>query len=163
MNMKLVMAPASSTQMGNSKVTDRRGRTRKLNPKTQNLPLPPDPEYFAKWGKVFVPQLYAWAGSTNDPFGANAKMAGEVEVIWKHVFPDVDIDETDRYVVLKVVRVIFCTLKARYNLGVFRLEQRSTTGIVRWGRLHVMQHSHIGPLKFRLSIPLRAVHFRLND
>lgn len=106
MNMNLVMAPALSTQMGNSNATDRRGRTRKLNARTKNLPLPPDPEYFAKWGKVFVPQLYAWAGSTNDPFGANGKMASEVEVIWKRVFPDVDIDETDQYVVLKVVRVI---------------------------------------------------------
>ena len=104
--MNLVMAPALSTQMGNSNATDRRGRTCKLNARTKNLPLPPDPEYFAKWGKVFVPQLYAWAGSTNDPFGANGKMASEVEVIWKRVFPDVDIDETDQYVVLKVVRVI---------------------------------------------------------
>jgi hypothetical protein len=132
MNIKLTMAPASSTQIGNSNVTDRRGCTHKLNPKTLDLPLPPDPKYFTKWGKVFVPQLYAWARSTNDPFGANAKMASKVEVIWKHVFPDVNIDETDQYVVLKVVSVIFWAVKGLYNSDMFRLELLSATGIVRW-------------------------------
>jgi len=120
MGMKLVAMPASSTQMGNSKAKDRRGRTCKLNPTTQDLPLPLDPEYFGKWGKVYLPQLYAWAGSTDDPFGANGKMAGEVKVIWKRVFPDVDIDKMDQYVILKVVRAPSWTLIApHYNLCMF--------------------------------------------
>jgi len=120
MGMKLIATPASSTQMGNSKAKDRRGCTCKLNLTTQDLPLPPDPEYFGKWGKVYLPQLYAWAGSTNDPFGANGKMAGEVEVIWKRVFPDVDVDKMDQYVILKVVRAPSWTLIApRYNPCMF--------------------------------------------
>jgi hypothetical protein len=59
-------------------------------------------------------------------------MAGEVEVIWKRVFPDVDVDETDQYVVLKVVSIIFWAFKAPYNSGMFRLELLSATGVARW-------------------------------
>jgi hypothetical protein len=79
-----------------------------------------------------MPQLYAWAGSTDNPFGANAKMASEVEVIWKHIFPDVDVNEMDQYMVLKVASVIFWAVKGLYNSGMFRLELLSATGVVRW-------------------------------
>jgi len=105
MGVALIKTSSPSTPMGNSK--NRRGTTRKLNPTTSDLPLPPGPEYQLKWGKVFLPQLYAWAGSTNDPFGANGKMADEVEIIWDRVFPDVVLEDAeDKRVVLKVVRAL---------------------------------------------------------
>jgi len=47
-------------------------------------------------------------------------MAGEVKVIWKHVFPDVDVDKMDQYVILKVVRAPSWTLIVpRYNPCMF--------------------------------------------
>jgi len=106
MGMNLV-AMSSSHKMGSGNANNKRGRTRKANPTNLDLPLPPGSEYQTKWTKVYVPQLYAWAGSTSDPFGTNGKMAIEVEVIWKRVFPNVALeDEEDKHVVVKVVRAI---------------------------------------------------------
>lgn len=85
---------------------NRRGHTHKANPTNLDLPLPPGPEYQSRWTKIYVAQLWAWAGSTGDPFGTNGKMANEVEVIWKRVFPDIVLEEEDKLIVLKVVRAI---------------------------------------------------------
>ncbi len=121
MGMKLVTAP-SQAQAGNSDPgtnTGRRGRTRKLNPTTFDLPLPPGPEYLSKWGKTLLPQLYAWAGSIDDPFCANTKMAEEVDVLWERVFPDIVLEEAAKPVVLKVVRAFSSILIVLINRRVF--------------------------------------------
>jgi hypothetical protein len=97
---------SSHTPVEGGNTNNRRGHTHKANPKNLDLPLPPGPEYQSKWTKIYVAQLWAWAGSTGDPFGTNGKMANKVEVIWKHVFPDVILKEEDKPVVLKVVRAI---------------------------------------------------------
>jgi len=118
MGVKLVTAVSSShTQAGNSDLDpgNRRGRTRKLNFTTFDLPLPPGPEYLLKWGKTLLPQLFAWAGSTDDPFCANSKMGDEIVLLWERVFPDIVLEEADKPVVLKVVRTLSSTLIALIN------------------------------------------------
>ena len=103
MGMKLVPAVSSShTQVGNSNPSKKRGTTRKLNPTTYDLPLPSD--YIPNWGKFLVPQLCAWAGSMDDPFSANKKMANEVVNLWERVFPEFPLQEADKPDVLAVVR-----------------------------------------------------------
>jgi hypothetical protein len=106
MGMNLVPATSllSHTQVGNSdsEPSNRRGVTRKLNPTTHDLPLPS--EYIPSWGKLLLPQLYAWAGSIDDPFCANSKMDDEIDVLWERVFPDIVLENADKPVVLKVVR-----------------------------------------------------------
>jgi len=116
MGVKFVETPSPSTHMGNSNTNAGRGRTRKLNPAQKDLPLP-SLGHHSKWGKVFLPQLYAWAGSLDDPFGVNGKMANEVEIIWMRVFPDVVLEEADKPVVIKVVRALSRTLITRSNPG----------------------------------------------
>ena len=56
------------------------------------------------WGKLFVPQLCAWAGSIDDPFGANSKLNDEIDVLWERVYPDIVLENADKPVVLKHVR-----------------------------------------------------------
>ena len=93
--------------MGNSDAdSNRRGHTRKLYPTTSDLPLPSGSRYHLKWTKEYLPQLYSWAGSINDPFGANGKMAVEVEVIWERTFPDIVLEVADIPTVLRVVRAL---------------------------------------------------------
>jgi len=118
MGVKFVKTPLASpsTQTGNSNTNGGRGRTQKLNPTQKDLPLP-RLEHHLRWGKVFLPLLYAWAGSLNDPFGMNGKMANKVEIIWMHVFPDVVLKEADKPVVIKVVRAFSQNLITHYNPG----------------------------------------------
>lgn len=98
--------PSPCTTQGNGKTKSRRGTTRKLNLSTLDLPLPPGNDSLLKWTKQFLPQLYAWAGSTSDPFGANKRMAGEIETLWKLIFPSAVLGEEDKLVVFKVVRAL---------------------------------------------------------
>ena len=107
MGVRLVNGPSgpspSSTQ-GNGKTKNRRGKTRKLNLSTLDLPLPPGNDSLLRWTKQFLPQLYVWAGSTSNPFGANKRMASEIETLWQLMFPSTVLDEEDKLVVFKVVR-----------------------------------------------------------
>ena len=111
MGMKLVKVSASQTQMENSNASNnKKGYTHKGTPKNSDLPLPPSTEHQTKWTKTYVPELFAWAGSTDDPFGANGRMADEIEAIWERVFPDVILEDDDKPVVLKVVRALLILL-----------------------------------------------------
>ena len=116
--MKFIKTPLASpsTQTGNSNTNSGRGRTEKLNPTQKDLPLP-RLEHHLRWGKVFLPLLYAWAGLLDDPFGVNGKMANKVEIIWMHVFPDVVLEEVDKPVIIKVVRAFSQNLITHYNPG----------------------------------------------
>ena len=116
MGVEFIKTPSPSTHMGNSNTNNGRGCTRKLNPAQKDLPLP-SLEHHLKWGKAFLPQLYAWAGSLSDPFGVNGKMANEVGIIWMRVFPDVVLEDADKPVVIRVVRALSRTLVVRYNPG----------------------------------------------
>ena len=118
MGVTLVNTSSTSTPMGNSDAANnRRGRTRKLNPTAADLPLPPGSKYQMKWSKEYLPQLYAWAGSINDPFGANGQMSDEVDIIWERIFPDIPLEAADKPTVLKVVRALFWTVTTSNNLG----------------------------------------------
>jgi len=125
MGVKFVKVPLASpsTQMGNSNTNGGRGCTWKLNPTYKDLPLP-SLEHHSRWGKLFLPWLYAWAGLLDDPFSVNGKMANEVEIIWMCIFPDIVLEEVDRPLVIKVVRALSQNLIAHYNPGVF-LERKS--------------------------------------
>jgi len=116
MGVKLVKTTSPSIRTGDSNPKNGRGCTWKLNPTQKDLPLP-SPEHHAKWGKVFLPQLYAWAGSLDDPFGVNGKMANKVQIIWMRIFPDVALEKVDKPVVIKVVRALSQILIACYNPG----------------------------------------------
>ena len=98
--------PSPSIQT-NTSTNNRRGKGGKLKPTTSDLPLPPGPDNLLKWAKQFLPQLYAWAGSTDDPFCANGKMANVVEVIWQRVYPGTVLEDADKPVVLKVVSALY--------------------------------------------------------
>ncbi|KAI9442593.1 hypothetical protein H4582DRAFT_2073157 [Lactarius indigo] len=54
------------------------------------------------WRRVFLPQLHGWAGTQEDPFGANCQMEGEIVNIWKRTFPSVPLDQRNREIVLNV-------------------------------------------------------------
>jgi hypothetical protein len=106
MGINIVKVPSSSIQI-RDRNTNNRGHTRKLNPTQKDLPLPPGPKYLLRWQKTFLPMLYAWAGSTDDPFCTNGVMSDEVWAIWKQTYPEVVLDEDEEDLVLKVVRPLF--------------------------------------------------------
>ncbi|KAF8494348.1 hypothetical protein F5888DRAFT_1908221 [Russula emetica] len=54
------------------------------------------------WRRVFIPNLLAWAGSQDDPFGANAGVHSEVTGIWKHVFPSIPLKDADMDILVYV-------------------------------------------------------------
>lgn len=57
-----------------------------------------------KWRIQFVPSLLAWAGAQGDPFGTNSQMVDEVAVIWQRIYPAIVLDDTKKYIVLRIVR-----------------------------------------------------------
>lgn len=68
-----------------------------------DLPFPRGGRYTQIWRKVFVPNLLAWAGSQDDPFGANGQVHTEVTNIWKRVFPNIQLKDTDMNILVYVV------------------------------------------------------------
>ena len=80
-----------------------------------------------------MPQLCAWAGSIDDPFSANKKMADEVDNLWERVFPEFPLQDADKPDVLAVVRTFRqqSTLIALINMRLFRLQVHSLTGVAR--------------------------------
>jgi len=68
-----------------------------------DLPFPRGGRYTQIWRKVFVPNLLAWAGSQDDPFGANGQVHTEVTNIWKRVFPSILLKDTDLDILIYVV------------------------------------------------------------
>jgi hypothetical protein len=83
---------------------DKNGRHRKQRYTIADLPFPRGGKYTQYWRKIFVPNLLAWAGSQDDPFGANARVHLELANIWKRVFPDITLKETDMDILTYVVR-----------------------------------------------------------
>jgi hypothetical protein len=91
-----------------------------------DLPLPSGGEYHSRWGKLLLPQLYAWAGSIEDPFCANGQMGNVLENLWVHVFPNLaSLEEADKQVVFKVVRALSSILIVLDN-NIFCLGQKCT-------------------------------------
>jgi hypothetical protein len=83
---------------------DKNARQRKQRYTIADLPFPRGGKYNQVWRKVFIPKLLAWAGSQDDPFGANARVHVESANIWKQVFPNIVLKETDEDILTYVVR-----------------------------------------------------------
>ena len=86
MQMGVILTPhvagATESNVGPSSV-----RARKPRYTVPDLPFPPGGKHLQLWCKAYVPALIAWAGSQNDPFGANGQMDTEITVIWQRIYP----------------------------------------------------------------------------
>ena|SRR6267154_6215122 len=82
---------------------DKNCHHRKQRYTVADLPFPRGGRYTQIWHKVFVPNLLAWAGSQDDPFGSNGQVHTEVTNIWKHVFPSIPLKDTDMDILIYVV------------------------------------------------------------
>jgi len=73
-----------------------------------DLPIPYSRVYTDKWRKQFVPNLLAWAGSLEDPFGTNGQLNSEIVNLWKEVFPELALSQRskDMEIVQTVVRAL---------------------------------------------------------
>jgi hypothetical protein len=82
---------------------DKNSRCRKQRYTVADLPFPRGGKYTQIWRKTFVPNLLAWAGSRDDPFGANGRLHTEVANIWERVFPSIGLKDTDMDILIYVV------------------------------------------------------------
>lgn len=117
---KLTAAPATTSTDGSLTgdiirvpKRDKNSRHQKQRYTVADLPFPRGGRFTQIWRKVFVPNLLAWAGSQDNPFGINGQVSVEAAEIWKRVFPDIMLRETDRDILTYVVR--------NYSLISFRL------------------------------------------
>ncbi|KAH8983440.1 hypothetical protein EDB92DRAFT_2117452 [Lactarius akahatsu] len=80
-----------------------RKRPRKQRYLVADLPFSRGSKDLQVWRKSFVPSLHAWAGTQQDPFGANCQMEREVVNLWKRTFPSIALDQSsNREIVLSV-------------------------------------------------------------
>ncbi|KAH9023299.1 hypothetical protein EDB85DRAFT_2151262 [Lactarius pseudohatsudake] len=80
-----------------------RKRPRKQRYLVVDLPFSRGSKDLQVWRKSFVPSLLAWAGTQQDPFGANCQMEREVVNLWERTFPSIALDQpSDREIVLSV-------------------------------------------------------------
>jgi hypothetical protein len=82
---------------------DKGCRRRKQRYTVSDLPFPRGGRYTQTWRKVFVPNLLAWAGSQDDPFGTNGQVHLEATKIWNRVFTDVPLKDADKDILIYVV------------------------------------------------------------
>jgi hypothetical protein len=69
-----------------------------------DLPFPHGGRHNQVWRKAFMPCLLAWAGSQDDPFGANSQMDSEIELIWQRIYPAIELDNQNFDILQNVVR-----------------------------------------------------------
>jgi hypothetical protein len=95
--------PGTSNASNDPADTGKLKKGAKKRYKQADLPFPSDGVSMTLWRKRFVPSLLSWAGSQDDPFGANDIMSEEVGKIWKQLFPDVVFDSHAKKVALGLV------------------------------------------------------------
>ena len=100
---------------------------RKARHTLMDLPLPRGGRYLQIWRKKFVPLLISWAGSQEDPFGTNGLIEGTVSSLWKRVYPDIDLEDTDTNIVVNVVWLLNSEFHTQFEV-LIRQRTLSTTG-----------------------------------
>jgi hypothetical protein len=68
-----------------------------------DLPLPRGGRYLQVWCKKYVLLLISWAGSQEDPFGTNGQIEDTASSLWRHVFPEIEINDEETDIVVNVV------------------------------------------------------------
>ncbi|KAI0291178.1 hypothetical protein B0F90DRAFT_1671639 [Multifurca ochricompacta] len=68
-----------------------------------DLPFPHGSAHRRAWRKTFVPTLIMWAGSIEDPFGANNRVEGIIKDIWCLVYPDIPLGPKEMQITLGVI------------------------------------------------------------
>jgi len=68
-----------------------------------DLPFPCGGNHCQVWAKTFRPALLSWAGSQDDPFGANGIMHDEISCLWGCLYPDIELDSEKMPIVVGVV------------------------------------------------------------
>ena len=88
--MSVKLSKSSSSSIGDGDSAS--GRPCRLQFNTSQLPFPQAAArakpYFDSWHVYFLPTLMAWAGSQDDPFGANSHLDDTVAAIWTCAYPD---------------------------------------------------------------------------
>jgi hypothetical protein len=112
------IAATVSTGVGNALPKPKCVRKQRYT--TADLPFPRGGRHIQIWRKVFVPTLLAWAGSQEDPFGTNGQMGGEIEKIWKQIYPTITLDETNYEALQNVVSAESNRLSEDSNIFVVR-------------------------------------------
>ena len=111
MGIRITQAPSTSGAMdstGNEGNANTRG-PRRVKYVLVDLPIPHNRVYTDKWHKQFVPNLLAWAGSLEDPFGTNGQLTcGEIVNLWNKVFPEVVLGHGSKD--LAIVQSVVCAL-----------------------------------------------------
>jgi hypothetical protein len=79
-----------------------------------DLPIPSDHTYTEKWCKQFVPNLLAWAGSLEDPFGMSGQLNSEIINLWEDVFPDIVLSHRSKDIV--IVQSVVCAVECECRL-----------------------------------------------
>ena len=101
---------------GTSRTTEstatRSSRVRKPRYTVTHLPFSSDTKDHQLWRKAYVPALLAWAGSQDDPFGANGQMNFEITAIWQRVYPAIPLTN-EVYEVLQHVVCPKCVLRRK--------------------------------------------------
>lgn len=79
-------------------------RARKPRYTVADLPFPAGGgKHLQLWRKAYVPALLAWAGTQDDPFGANGQMNFEIKTIWQRVYSDVPLSNASYEVLQHMV------------------------------------------------------------
>src|SRR6266404_317539 len=103
MGMTLDPVPISQMSMNFIDLRCKWRGSRKQRPTINSLPLPYTGAYLNKWHRVFMPSLVKWAGSIDDPFGANGKMNDIIVDLWENIYPDIPLNDEKLKVVIGVV------------------------------------------------------------
>ncbi|KAI0302879.1 hypothetical protein B0F90DRAFT_179304 [Multifurca ochricompacta] len=68
-----------------------------------DMPFSRGSAHTKRWRKVFIPALLSWAGSIEDPFGANGQVEGIIREIWCVAYPDIPLGPKEMDITLGVV------------------------------------------------------------
>ena len=111
-----VISPRASTDGGSTGDSmPMRRPSKKMRYTQADLPFPPVRiiECLYRWRTSFLPCLLSWAGTQEDPFGTNCRLAGvsfseEVVKIWERIYPDIPLDDSDDSML--IVLCVVCPL-----------------------------------------------------
>ena len=146
MNVRLIRLPTPSVTTGTVTEGSMTGNIIRMPKRDKNschwkqwfavadLPFPHGGSYIQTWCKTFIPNLLAWAGSRDDPFGANSQVHLEVTKIWEHVFPHIQLKETNMDILIYVVCSIYQWTSSKFWF-LSSLKMHLITGAAASGKL----------------------------
>ena len=85
------------------RVPKKKHHGRKQGYTVADLPWPRGGQYKKFWRRSFVKLLLAWAGAHEDPFRVNGDLYDVAPNMWKYIFPQIPLGDSDIIILVKVV------------------------------------------------------------